>query len=62
MGKNAKREKGRGIERRHWHVRGLMEQLSDVRCKTIAGNKYPEGCSFSTCITAMLVLSWESIA
>ena len=39
-----------------------MEQLSDVRCKTVAGNKYPEGCSFSTCITAMLVLSWESIA
>ena len=34
MGKSAKREKGRGIERRHWHVRGLMEELSDVRCKT----------------------------
>ena len=35
MGKSAKREKGRGIERRHWHVRGLMEELSDVRCKTV---------------------------
>ena len=37
MGKSAKREQGRGIERRHWHVRGLLEQLSDVRCKTVGG-------------------------
>ena len=47
MGKSAKREKGRGIERRHWHVRGLLEQLSDVRCKTVGVEKFPEGCSFS---------------
>ena len=47
MGKSAKREKGRGIERRHWHVRGLLEQLSDVRCKTAPATDFPEGCSFS---------------
>ena len=47
MGKIAKREKGRGIERRHWHVRGLLEQMSDVRCKTVGVDKFPEGCSFS---------------
>ena len=47
MGKSAKREQGRGIERRHWHVRGLLEQLSDVRCKTVGVEKFPEGCSFS---------------
>ena len=28
-------------------MRGLMEELSDVRCKTVAAKEFPEGCSFS---------------
>ena len=28
-------------------MRGLLEQLSDVRCKTVGVEKFPEGCSFS---------------
>ena len=28
-------------------MRGLMEQLSDVRCKTVGVKNFPDGCSFS---------------
>ena len=34
-GKRAKRETGRGINKRFWHVKKLEEELSQVRCQTI---------------------------
>ena len=33
--KRAKRERNRGIRNRYWHVRGVQEELSNVKCSTI---------------------------
>ena len=44
-GKSAKRERERGINRRHWHVRDVKEKLSDVKCATI--KNFSDSCTFS---------------
>ena len=44
-GKRAKRERERGINKRLWHVRGLREELSDVKCATI--KNFSKTCNFS---------------
>merc|ERR1739836_149042 len=45
-GKSAKRERERGINRRHWHVRDLTEELSNVKCETIKRFS-DDSCKFS---------------
>ena len=56
-GKSAKRERERGINKRHWHVRDPKEELSNVRRATIKDFAVTHA-GFQASITVTLFHNW----
>ena len=56
VSKRAKRERERGTNNRHWHVRKLEEKLSEVKCETI--KDFQKLALFLMCTIVTLAQSW----